>query len=434
MKIVHIVPSAGSSYYCQNCLRDLVLVRALRDLGHESLVVPMYLPLASDRPEVRTDSDIFYGAIGVYLKEKAPFFSRAPRWIQRLLDSRRLLDRVSRKSGATRSRDLADITVSVLSGEDGRQAAELDRLVDWLGREGAPDIVHLSNALIIGLARRIKNALDVPVVCSLQDELNWIDAMEEKDAARVWTAVAARAGDVDIFASVSRSYADEMTPRLNVDPKVVKVVPIGIELDDLEPRPAAVDPPAIGYMSRICESLGAGLVTEAFIKLKETGRFNSLKLRLTGGYTDADVPFIRGLRRRLSRPGFADDVEFVSDFSRAGRIRFLRSVTVMSVPALQGEAQGMHLLEAMAAGVPIVQPKLGGFRELIDATGGGVLYETNDADTLAEAVGGLLLDPERTRMLADRGMESVRRQFNSRETASRMLEIYDMLTKGSAGR
>lgn len=427
MKIVHIVPGSGTSFYCQNCLRDIALVRALRALGHEVLIVPMYLPLLTDYPDVKEDADIFYGAVGLYVKEKLPLFKKAPLWMQKLLDSPRLLSWAAGKAGSTSSRDLAEMTVSMLKGEEGRQAAELDRLVAWLESEEKPDVVHLSNALLLGLARRMKSDLGAPIVCSLQDEDSWVDTMGEESAGNVWNTMADRAGDVDAFVAVSRYYANAVAPRMNLKPEQIHVVPIGIELNGFEPRPLPFDPPAIGYLSRMCESLGAGLLTDAFIKLKEDGRFKDLKLRFTGGRTDADIPFIKQMQERLTRLGLQEDVELVRNFDRPGRIRFLQSISIMSVPVIRGEALGMHLLEALASGVPIVQPKVGGFPELVDATGGGILYEPNNADALAEALGKLLLDPERARRLGASGRDAVSERFSVKKTASEMMEIYGRL-------
>ena len=63
------------------------------------------------------------------------------------------------------------------------------------------------------------------------------------------------------------------------------------------------------------------------------------------------------------------------------------------MPARYGEAFGLYVIEAMAAGVPVVQPRVAAFPELIEATGGGVLCAADDAQSLAEAIEELLLDP-----------------------------------------
>ena len=91
MKIVHIVPGSGGTFYCQNCMRDGALVKGMRSLGHDVVLVPMYLPLFTDDANAIGDSPVFYGAINVYLEERFPFFRRAPRWFRRALDTTPLL-------------------------------------------------------------------------------------------------------------------------------------------------------------------------------------------------------------------------------------------------------------------------------------------------------------------------------------------------------
>jgi len=208
MKIIHLIPSSGGSFYCQNCLRDDILVKRLRQQGHDVVVVPMYLPLTDDDEKPFGDTPIFYGAVNVYLKQKFPLLRRAPRWVDRLLDAPTLLSLAAKRAGSTRATGLEDMTMSMLRGEEGNQARQLEELVAWLQHEGRPDIIHLSNALLLGLARRIKQELAVPVVCSLQDEDTWLDAMDPALAAPIWQAMADRAVDVDMFVAVSNYYGD----------------------------------------------------------------------------------------------------------------------------------------------------------------------------------------------------------------------------------
>lgn len=185
MRIVHIVPGSGGSFYCENCLRDNVAVKAMLEMGHDVTIVPLYLPLFADSPEPLTDSPVFFGAVSLYLREKIPLLRRFPiRWL-RFLNAAPILRWAAKQAGRTRASGMEDMTLSMLRGENGRQAAELEQLVVWLKKEGKPDVVHLSNALLLGLARRIRRELSVPIVCALQDEDTWIDPMGEPAASRI---------------------------------------------------------------------------------------------------------------------------------------------------------------------------------------------------------------------------------------------------------
>jgi len=186
VKIVYIVPGTGGAFYCENCIRDMNLARAMSELGHDVTVVPMYLPLMPDELSPPRSSPIFYGAVALYLAHISPFFRRLPRCFRRLFDAMPILRLAVRRAGSTRAAGLEELTLSMLRGEEGGQAEELGRLCAWLSRNLQPDIVHLSNALLLGLARRLKQQLNARMVCSLQDEDAWVDAMPAPYREQVW--------------------------------------------------------------------------------------------------------------------------------------------------------------------------------------------------------------------------------------------------------
>lgn len=429
MKVVHIVPGSGGTFYCQNCLRDSLLVPALRELGLDVILVPMYLPLFTDGPPLEKDAPVFFGALNVYLQQKVPLFRRTPRWLDRLFDARWLLGLVARKAASTSAEGLEEMTLSMLSGADGAQAKELDRLLWWLKSEIKPEIVHISNALLLGLAPRMKDELGCRIVCSLQDEHDWVDAMRPSYLEKVWGAMAEKARAVDAFVPVSRYYADVMTRRLALPEEKVHVVYIGVPLEAYEYREPEFSPPTIGYLSRLSRSLGLAVLVEAFMKLKSRGGFENLRLRAMGGKTAPDERFLAGEKRRLKRRGLEGDVDFLDGFSRGERASFMHTISLLSVPVPGGEAFGMYLLEAMASGVPVVQPRAGAFDEIVEATGGGVVYEPNDADALADALAAMLSDPERAVDLGRAGRRAVEENFTIAESAERTRELYEMLVE-----
>ena len=240
MKVVHVVPGSGGTFYCQNCLRDSSLVPALRNLGLDVILVPLYLPILTDEAAPESDAPVFFGAVNVYLQQKLSLFRKTPRWLDRLLDADGLLSLIARKAASTRAEGLENMTLSMLRGEEGRQAKELDRLVRWLKADVRPDIVHLSNALLVGLARRMKEELGCSVVCSLQDEDDWVEAMRPGFVERVWKEMAQRAMDVDVFTSASSYYAEKMRNALNLPAEKLRVVHLGIPTDAYVSAPQPV--------------------------------------------------------------------------------------------------------------------------------------------------------------------------------------------------
>jgi glycosyltransferase involved in cell wall biosynthesis len=430
MRIVQICPSSGDSFYCENCLRDAALVRAMRTLGHDVLMVPLYLPLAADKVEPLSNAPIFFGGINVYLQQKLALFRKTPRWIDRWFDSRRLLEWAGRKAGMTDARDLGETTISMLQGEDGRQGKELDRFVDWLRTEPQrPDIVCLSNILLAGMARRIKARLGVPVVCLLQDEDGFLDGLASPYAERAWGVVRERARDIDAFLAVSKYYADAMSRRLGSHAARIHVAYLGVELDEQVRGDSGPAVPTIGFLSRMCPDRGLERLADAFILLKRNEKLRRAKLRICGGKMTCDEPFVKRLRDKLGATGVLADVDFLPDFDRGSKQEFLRSLSVLSVPEQKPVAYGLYVLEALAMGVPVVEPAMGCFPETLAMTGGGVLYEPNTAEKLAEALEPLLLDAQAARRLGAEGRAGVAKSFEIGQTAREMVRIYERVVQ-----
>jgi glycosyltransferase involved in cell wall biosynthesis len=433
MRIVQICPGSGDNFYCENCLRDAALVKAVRTLGHDVIMVPLYLPLQADKVEPVSNAPLFFGGVNVYLQQKLSLFRKTPRWIDRWFDSRRLLEWAGRKAGMTNARDLGETTISMLRGEDGRQGKELDRFVDWLVTEPQkPDIVCLSNVLLVGMVRRIKERLGAPVVCLLQDEDGFLDGLSSPYAEEAWAVVCERAHDIDAFLAVSRYYGDTMQVRLKTDAVRMHVVRMGVELRAYRPDDTGPATPTIGFLSRMCPERGLERLVDAFLLLKKNPKLRSAKLRISGGRSGADEPFIGRLQGKLRAAGVLTDVEFLGAFDRDAKLEFLRGLSVLSVPEVQPVAYGLYVLEALAMGVPVVEPAIGCFPETIEATGGGILYEPNTAERLAQALEPLLLDPQAARTLGAEGRAGMLKAFDIADTAREMIRVYESVIRQMA--
>jgi len=492
MRIVWLIPGSGESFYCENCLRDYAMLGAMRAIGHDVLMVPMYLPL-SPEGELRATGDVgaaktppsglggatgfegaaplFFGGVNVYLRQKWALLGHMPGWLRGWLDRPGLLKVAGRMSGMVKAADLKQTLISMLRGEEGRQARELERLTEYLASAGA-DVVVLSNALLVGLARRIKARLKVPVACYLQDEDEFIDALDDAGRQEVWSIVRERSADVDLFIAASKYYADKMTSALcdaGILPACVacvspassqfldvssleqqqqkqqrkdaggtptahegkmpmpqpmpqmEVVYAGIAMSEYGPPDRAwPDPPVIGFLSRRCYSKGPDLLAEAFCRLKTDGRLSRLKLRLAGGMLADDKPLERQIRRRLASAGVLGDVEFLPHMELPRRAEFLRGLSVLSVPQRVGEAGGRYVKEALAWGVPVVQPASGVFPELIAATGGGLLFPPGDVDALTQQLARVLIEPQLAKSLAAQGRAAVAEMFSARRSAEQL--------------
>ena len=423
MKIVLLTPGTGS-YYCGVCMRDNALAKELIRQGHDAVMLPMYLPLTLDEDAASPESPVFFGGVNVYLQQKSAFFRGTPRWLDRLLNARWLLNLAARQSGMTATAEVGALTVSMLRGEEGNQAKELEKLIEWL-RGHRPDAVWLSTALLVGLARGIKDALGVPVLCSLQGEDSFLDGLPEPWRTRSWDALAERARDVDACVAPSRYYAELMGGQMRLGAERVRVIPNGVAIEEtsnVERRTLNVEP-TVGYLARFVPGKGLGLVVEAFILLKKRGRFPDAKLRCAGAMTADDERYVAALKRQLDEAGCAGDAEFLPNVSREEKAAFLQSLTLLSVPASYGEAFGLYLIEAWAAGVPVVQPRCAAFPELVEATGGGILCEPGSAEALADGWESLLAEPAKAREMGARGRAEVEREFSMPRMAERFVAL-----------
>jgi glycosyltransferase involved in cell wall biosynthesis len=423
MRIIQLTPGTGG-FFCGSCLRDQALVRALRRRGHDALIVPMYLPHMLESADSAPAAPLFFGGVNVYLQQKSALFRKAPRWLDRILDSAAVLRFAARRAGMTRpDDDLGELTLSMLQGEQGRQAKELDKLLDWLATQPRPDVVALSNVMLVGLARRIRQTLGVPVVVTLQGEESFLDAMPGyRD--RLWQTLTERCAEVDAFIAVSQWYGDAMRQRLRLPAHRVHVVHNGIDVSpfaSLTPQPRGR---TVGYLARMHPDKGLHTLIDAFVLLRRRGGFDDVALHIGGAMTAGDEPFVRQQRDKLAVAGLAEAAQWHPNLDLPGKARLLSSLLLFSVPATYGESFGLYVIEAWAAGVPVVQPRHGGFTELLGASGGGILVAPDDPGALADAWASMLNDPARAADLGRRGREAVLRQFTVEHMAAGVEAVF----------
>ena len=424
MNIVQIIPGSGGSFYCGNCLRDSKYFNALRAEGHKVTKIPMYLPLFADENDI-SDVPVFYGAISLYLKQAYPVFRKIPAWMDKLLNSKPMMKIAASMAGSTRAKGLENMTVSMLLGEEGRQKEELEYLVNWVAEHCRPDIIHISNALLLGLARKFKEKIGVPVICTLQDEDVWIDPMQPHFQKKIWELMSERVKDVDMLVSVSHFFAGIMKQRMNIPDEKVQTIHLGVDVNNYNcilPREKERN---VGYISRMCHKDGFDIVVDAFIELKKKPGFEDVKLIATGGFTGDDTKFLKEQKRKLKESNLLDFFEILPEFSGEAVNSFFKKVVLISVPVRTGEAFGIYLLESMASGVPVVQPALGAFPEIIELSGGGVTYMPNTPQKLSETWAELLSDPEKIEELSKKGYEETKTKFSIHNHVREIINLYE---------
>ncbi len=426
MNIIQIIPGSGGSFYCGNCLRDSKYFNALRAEGHHVTKIPMYLPLFADEHDI-SDIPIFYGAVSIYLKQMYPIFRNAPNWMDKLLNSKPMMKLAASMAGSTRASGLEDMTISMLLGEQGKQKEELEHLVNWIAEHCKPDVIHLSNALLLGLAKRLKEKVGVPVVCSLQDEDVWVDAVHPSFQDKIWKLMHERAEDVDVLVSVSNFFAEKMKDCMNLPDEKIQTIYLGVEVSDYTYISTKEKERNVGYVSRMCYENGFDIVVDAFIELKKKPGFDDVRLIATGGFTGDDNNFIKEQKNKIRENGLTASFEILPDFEDKAIHEFFKRVSLISVPVRIGEAFGIYLLESMASGVPVVQPALGAFPEIIELSGGGVTYMPNSPEILSETWTNLLSDSGKLEELSQSGFKGTTSRFNIHSHAKEIIDLYHRL-------
>ncbi|HBE02113.1 MAG TPA: hypothetical protein DC049_06500, partial [Spirochaetia bacterium] len=408
MKIVYITPGFGGVFYCQNCFRNNTILERMRCLGHEIISLPLYLPLNFTGG---VTEKIFFGAINIYLREKFPCYRYMPLALQDFFNRPGFLRLTAKFSGATSACKLEDITLSMLDGEYGSQKRDLEILIKFL-QQIKPDAVHLSNALLAGLAHRIREN-GIPVICTLQDEDTWLDSMREPWKSGAWQLLARKCRDISMFTSVSEYYLEFMKQKLGIHKENSAIIPPGLDMDKYHTSPAEPCGRTIGFLSRLSEYTGLGILIDAFITLKKQAQFSDLQLRVSGGLIGSDRPFISKCRKKLLQNKCLASFSCLPDLYKNNMNDFFSGLTVLSVPVPHGDAFGTYQIEAMASGIPVVQPDKGAFPEVIEKTGGGIIFRPDTPDALASALQQILCDPVRRNKLGRTGQESVRKFYSA---------------------
>ncbi len=389
MRIAWLVPGSGSAFYCENCVRDRVWLSALAARGHDITAVPLYLPVELDAGPV--EAPVFFGGINVHLQQHSALFRATPPWFDRLLDHPWMLHLADRMSGMTRAEDLGQTTLSMLRGEDGRQAKELERLLAWLEADVRPQVIVLSNLLLAGLAAPLRERTGARLLALMQDEDEFIDALPEPERGKVWAELGRTAAAVDRFVGVSRYHGGVMRDRLSLPDERLSVVLPGVR--DEVPRRDAPGTRAAGFLSRRCPERGYDLLAEAFVELRNA--LPDATLRVAGGALDADRPYIEQVHDGLRAAGALEHVHEHTRFDLDGRDDLYRRVDVLVAPDRGAPAFAGYAVEAMAAGVPVIASATGCFVELAEILGDGlVLVPPDDAGALALALTDLMRDPE----------------------------------------
>jgi len=414
-------------------MHDNALAAGMKAAGEDVSLFPLYTPMRLDEESVG-ERQIFYGGIKAYLMQKypRPFFGRD--LLLRVAGSQALLRLMPHFDigSAVDPVANAELTISMLKGEDGNQRELLQELVQWIKSTYQPDVIHVTNALLIGVVREFKRSLQVPITCGLHGEDIFLEGLPQPYQNEALSIIRERADDVDRFLAISTSYSEMFSKWVGLDRSKIDVVWPGIALNDyrdMTRESSTSRPLTIGFLARFVPEKGLHMLLDAFIRLYRSGEFPDLQL-VAGGYvSSAYKTYIDSLRKKIKDNGLEDRIKLLGTLERAEKLNFFKQIDVFSVPAPYREPKGISILEALASGVPVVQPDHGAYPEWVNATQGGLLHRPNDSVDLAEKLATLLRDTNLRKRLGQQGRQGIFEKFSSECMASSTLDVMRQLTK-----
>jgi glycosyltransferase involved in cell wall biosynthesis len=423
MRILSFTGGAGTMY-CGSCLRDNALAAELMRRGHDVVLTPVYTPTRTDEKNV-SGEHVFFGGISVFLEQHSALFRHTPRFVDRLWDSSWALRLATKRQIKVDPKRLGEMTVSMLRGERGFQAKEIEKLLEWLRKEPRFDVINLPYSLLLGLAETLRRELESPICCTLQGDDLFLDQLGEPYRQQSMEMIRRLSSHVDAFLPVSEYYLDYMPGYLGVPAAKMRLARLGIRVEDFRPRAGRPHGPfTVGYFARIAPEKGFHALADAYISLRKRPGTDGTRFLAAGYLPPEHQPYLDDVRAKLKSAGLANEFEYRGEVDRAGKIAFLHELDVLSVPAVYKEPKGLFLMEAMAAGVPVVQPRIGAFPEIVEKTSGGLIVNAGDADALAGGILALKEDPALAESLGKAGAAGVREHYTVERMADQVEAVY----------
>lgn len=418
---IALITAGGAGMFCGSCMHDNTWARALLAAGCEATLVPTYTPLRVDEPD-QSEAHVYFGGVNLYLRSQWSWWRKLPRAWTAWLDRPRILRWAAQWSVGNDPAVLGELTLDMLAGEEGPHREAGAELARHVAEDLRPDVVIFSNALLVGALRQLRSAFAGPIYCTLQGDDVFLDALPERYRLPALQAIRTRAAEFDGFLVHTRFYRDYISRYLGLPVERFHQLPLGIDLDGHDGRPGERrgEPFTVGYFARIAPEKGLQHLVAGFRRLH--AEHPEARLRAGGYLAPRQRSFFDDVRR-AARP-LGDAFEYVgSPPTHADKVRFFRSIDVLSVPTEFLEPKGLYVLEALANGVPVVQPAHGAFPELIEQTGGGLLVPPRDPAALAEGLTRLLRHPQERYALGSAGQQAVRERFSMAALARATLEI-----------
>jgi glycosyltransferase involved in cell wall biosynthesis len=265
---------------------------------------------------------------------------------------------------------------------------------------------------------------------TLQGDDIFLSGLPEPYQSQALGEIRRLAGYIDAYITHSQFYADHMADYLGLDRDKIHIIPLGIETRDFQARAADTRPPTVGYLARVAPAKGLHILAAAFIALKKMQGTENARLKIAGWLGDNDRDYFSEVIRSLDAAGLGSAVEYLGEVDRKAKVELLSSIDVLAVPTTYREPKGLFVLEALAAGVPVVLPDHGAFPEVLEDTQGGLLHRPEDSQHLAERLHELLTNHERRRQLANIGRIRVDERRSAEVMAGQTADLLSKVVRG----
>ncbi|MFQ5731769.1 MAG: glycosyltransferase family 4 protein [Planctomycetaceae bacterium] len=423
---IAIVTAGGAGMFCGSCMHDNTLARALMDAGADVSLLPTYTPIRLDETD-NSDKSVHLGGINVYLQSRSRLWRKLPTVLKGWLDARWAINLATSFGVSNDAHKLGELTLDMLAGESGSQRRGIEELAEHL-TQLKPDVVCFSNALLSGALRTLRAGFDGPVLCLLQGDDVFLQDLPEPYRGRAIDAARERTAEFDGYLVHSNYYRDFMSDYLRLPSAKFHRVPLGISLSghDGLPGPRNNARFTVGFFARICPEKGLHNLVEGFRRFH--ANHPDSRLKSGGSLSKRDAKYLKTIKANAKDLGGAFE-HIGSPPTHREKVEFLNSLDVLSVPTSYHEPKGLPVLEALANGVPVVQPRHGAFPELIEATGGGLLVNPEDPDDLAAALAELYRSAEKRRALGETGRANVHKHFGPETMANATLAVFRNVLK-----
>ncbi len=237
------------------------------------------------------------------------------------------------------------------------------------------------------------------------------------------------------FAVTISNFNREFMINQGGNPDKIHVIYCGVDVSRFTPaqRPESAAPFVIGSLGRMVEKKGFDILLKAVKVIKDQGKDISLIIAGDGPLN----PKLHAITEELSLPGF---VEFAGSINYEQVPTWLHSLDLFVLPCQQdthGDMDGIPvvLMEAMAAGVPVVSTNISGIPELIHHEHNGLLFDQRSLDSLVSCITILQSNPEMRKLYAINGRQKIITDFNNqinvRKLSYLLQEIYPKPNNGS---